>query len=345
MRVMVTGAGGYIGSCLSEVLLDAGHQVLAVDRWFFGEERVADLKLRPGYEALSADIRDLTPDHFHQVDAVCDLAALSNDPSGDLNPDWTRSINHHGRAHVARCARQAGVSRYVLASSCSVYGAAENNILDETSAPNPVTVYAAANLSAEKDVLALGGDGFTVTALRQATVFGLSRRMRFDLVINIMTLNAVEKGCIFVTGGGRQWRPIVHVRDTAKAFLAVLSASPDKVSGEIFNVGATNMQVVSIAYSVREQIPFPIGLQVVPDDPDKRDYNVSFEKIRRVLGWEPHCTPADGVREIYEALQSGKVSAEPWTQTVGWYKRLIEANRLMARLLVDGHLLSHPGGH
>src|SRR5262249_40690956 len=156
---------------------------------------------------------------------------------------------------------------------------------------------------------------------------GLSRRMRFDLAINLMTLHAVEKSQIFVLGGGKQWRPFVHVRDTARAFREILTADEGKVNGEIFNVGAQNSQILSLAYIVRENIPFPIQLQVVSDDPDKRDYNVSFAKIQKVLQYSTERGPSDGVREIYEALKAGHTSADPTTYTVAWYKKILEARR------------------
>jgi nucleoside-diphosphate-sugar epimerase len=274
------------------------------------------------------------------VDAVCDLAALSNDPAGDLDPDLTNSINHRGRFHMAQKAKDAGVQRYVLASSCSIYGAADNESAStELSPPRPLTTYAKANLAAENDILPLADGRFTVTVLRQATVFGASRRMRFDLVINLMTLNAVQKGKIFVTGGGQQWRPIVHVKDTSRAFHEVLKADPGAVNGEIFNVGHTNLQVLSIAYIVREAIPFPIEMQVVPDDPDKRNYNVSFEKIAKVLGFRAGTTPSEGVKEIYEGLKTGRLSPEPHTYTVNWYKQILEARKLLDRVMLNGRLL------
>lgn len=338
--VLVTGAGGYIGTTLVRRLLDAGHRVIGLDRYFFGQERLgSDVLANDRFKLVVADIRDVEPSHFHGVDAVCDLAALSNDPSGDLDPDLTRAINHLGRVRVATCAKQAGVRGYVLASSCSVYGQGDAERLDEGSVPHPITTYARANLAAEQDVLVLDDPGFSVTVLRQATVFGLSRRMRFDLVVNIMTLNAVERGKLFITGGGRQWRPLVHVTDTARAFVRVLEAGHAEVGGQIFNVGHTNLQVLSVAYTVREAIPFPIEVQVVPDDPDKRNYNVSFEKIGRVLDFHTAVTPDQGVREIYEGLKTGEVSAEPWTQTVGWYRRLLEAKSLIDRVILNGRIL------
>ena len=337
--VMVTGAGGYIGTVLVEELLSEGYRVIGLDRFFFGEELLGDLREHPNFVAVRKDIRDVTPEDFAGVYAVCDLAALSNDPSGDLDPELTEAINHLGRVNVARCARSAGVQAYVLASSCSVYGHGETTHLTEQSTPHPITTYAKANLAAERDVLPMDGPDFRVTVLRQATVFGGSRRTRFDLVINIMTLNAVEPGRIFVTGGGRQWRPLIHVRDTARAFVRVIQADHGTVGGQTFNVGHTNMQVLSVAYSVREAIPFPIEVQVVPDDPDKRNYNVSFEKISRVLDFQATTTPADGVREIYEGLKDGSIANEPWSKTVHWYRYLLDAAAMIEKVTLDGRLL------
>ena len=339
MKVLVTGVGGYIGSTLAELLLAQGHEVVGLDRFFFGTERLSDLIASPGFTVVRKDVRDVEATDFEGVDAVCDLAALSNDPCGDLDPQTTIAVNHKGRERVANKARESGVRRYILASSCSVYGHGASENLDEASEANPVTAYAKANLAAERSVLPLAGADFTVTVLRQATVYGLSRRMRFDLAINLMTLNAVEKAKIFVLGGGRQWRPIIHVRDTSRAFIAVLGAEPGIVNGAVFNVGQQNTQILSLAYIVRESIPFPIELQVVPDDPDKRDYNVSFEKFGKALSFRAEKTPADGVREIYEALKNGKTSADPTTYTVNWYKKIVEAEQLLNRVKLNGRLL------
>jgi nucleoside-diphosphate-sugar epimerase len=339
MHVLITGVGGYIGSALADILLARGLRVTGLDRFFFGQDLIADLAAHPNFSAVKKDIRDVDQSDFHGVDAVCDLAALSNDPSGEIDPELTHDINHRGRLRVARTAKAAGVRRYILASSCSVYGAGRQSNLDERSEPNPISTYAKANLAAECSVLPLASSEFAVTILRQATVFGLSRRMRFDLAINLMTLNAVEKAKIFVLGGGRQWRPIVHVRDTARAFAEVLQADAGAIDGEIFNVGAQNTQILSLAYIVRENIPFPIELQVVPDDPDKRDYNVSFSKLRDRIGFRPEITPDQGVREIYEALKLGRISADPTTYTVAWYKKIMEAQRLVDSVALNGRLL------
>ena len=339
MNVLITGVGGYIGSTLAEVLLAEDHSVTGMDRFFFGRELIADLERNPRFRAVQKDIRDVDAGDFEGIDAVCDLAALSNDPSGEIDPRLTIAINHLGRERVARRAKEAGVRRYLLASSCSVYGAGMRTHLDETVSPTPISAYAKANLAAESSALPLATANFAVTVLRQATVFGLSRRMRFDLAINLMTLNAVERGKIFVLGGGRQWRPFVHVRDTARAFVEALAADPARINAEVFNVGGQNAQILQLAYIVRENIPFPIDLQVVPDDPDKRDYNVAFDKIHKVLGYHTRFTPADGVREIYEGLKNGQVTANPTTYTVAWYKKILEAQQLVESLTLNSRLL------
>lgn len=337
--VLVTGAGGYIGSILVEELLKNGYRVAALDRFYFGRSVLGRFAQNDRFTLIQKDIRDAEASDFEGIDAVCDLAALSNDPSGEINRELTVAVNHEGRRHVCEQAKQAGVSRYVLASSCSVYGTGEEQHLSESSATAPLTTYAKANLSAEQDVLPMADDDFAVTVLRNATVFGLSPRMRFDLVVNIMTLHAAEKGSMTIMGGGRQWRPLVHVRDVARMFRTVLEADTALVNGEIFNVGLTNLQIRSVAYIVRETVPIQVSISVAPDDPDRRNYNVSFDKAKRVLGFEPEKTVEDGVREIYDALKYGQIEETSKTSTVNWYRSILDAKELLDEIELDGRVL------
>lgn len=338
-KVMVTGAGGYIGTQLVRDLVKAGHEVTAVDRFFFGFEPISDLVKNKNFKVLQKDIRDLTVAELSNQDAVCDLACLSNDPAGEIDPELTYQINRDGRIHVAEIAKKSGVNKYILSSSCSVYGQGEDPELTEKSSTNPISVYAKSTLQAEEHNLGLSDNNFSVTALRNATVFGLSTRMRFDLVVNLMTLTAFQKGRIIVMGGGLQWRPLVHLSDVSSAFQKVIVSENSKVNGEIFNIGLSNFQIKNLAYLVREELPFPIEIDTAPDDPDKRDYNVVFEKAEKVLGFKAKTSVTEGIKEIYLALKAGKVDTGIKTVTVQWYRNIIEAKKLLDEIVLDGRVI------
>jgi nucleoside-diphosphate-sugar epimerase len=336
---MVTGAGGYIGTQLVRDLVKAGHEVTAVDRFFFGKEPLSEFVGNKLVSVKQKDIRDLDQNDFKGHDAVCDLACLSNDPAGEIDPQLTYQINRDGRIHVAKTAKQAGVPKYIISSSCSVYGKGEEQQLSETSKTNPISVYAKSTLEAEQQNLSIADNNFTVTALRNATVFGLSTRMRFDLVVNLMTLTAFQKRQIIVMGGGHQWRPLVHLSDVSKSFLTVISANEKTVNKEVFNIGLDNFQINNLAYLVREELPFPVEIDVAPDDADKRDYNVVFTKAERVLGFRATVEVKDGIREIYKALRFGEVDVGPKTVTVMWYRNIISAQDLLESIVLNGRVI------
>src|SRR4030042_6400460 len=255
MRVLVTGGAGYIGSVLSKILVEKGHDVSCLDRFFFGKEAIENVSDK--INLIKDDIRWFNSDILKGVDAVLDLASLSNDPSGELDPQKTLEINYKGRVRVATLSKKYKVGKYVLASTCSVYGFQEGT-LNEDSKLNPLTTYAKANMMAEKEVLPLADNSFTVTVLRQATVYGFSRRMRFDLAINGMALGFFKNGKIPIMRDGNKWRPFVHVQDTSNAFISVLESNPTLVNGTIFNVGNNeqNLQIFDLAKMVAESINF-----------------------------------------------------------------------------------------
>ena len=338
-KVVVTGAGGYIGTQLVRDLISQGHQVLGVDRFFFGVETLAEFKGNKNLNLLKKDIRDLGVADLKNYDAVFDLACLSNDPAGEIDPQLTYQINRDGRIHVAKTAKSAGVKQYVLSSSCSVYGQGDTPRLTEESPTNPISVYAKSTLEAEQHNLALADDNFTVTALRNATVFGLSTRMRFDLVVNLMTLTAFQKSRIIVMGVGEQWRPLVHLSDVSNAFITVTNSDSKKINNQIFNIGLDNFQIKNLAYLVREQLPFPIEIDMAPDDADKRDYNVVFDKAKNILGFEAKVDIIKGIQEIYQSLKKGIVDIGPKTVTVQWYRNIIDAKKLIDSVSLDNRII------
>lgn len=336
-KVLVTGAGGYIGCVLVPMLLEKGYEVRALDRFYFGRDLlIEDDKVETVFE----DIRRIKPEHFADIDYVIDLAALSNDPSGELFQNSTWQINHTARVNVAYLAKQCGVKRYVLPSSCSIYGFQEEGVIaDENSPTNPLTTYAKANLRAENGTFPLADDNFCVIALRQATVYGYSPRMRFDLAINGMTYGAWKDGVLPLMRDGSQWRPMVHVKDTARAMCFMLEADVDKVNGQIFNVGSdeNNYQLKPLAEKVSETVPRDVSIEWY-GDPDHRSYRVSFKKIES-LGYKAKYTAEDGVKEICEALDAGKLDKTTKTITLKWYQELVEWHKIIKKVELEGGII------
>jgi nucleoside-diphosphate-sugar epimerase len=341
MHVFVAGGAGYIGSVLVPLLLERGHRVTVLDRLYFGGT-LANAQARFGEKlrVVRGDVRFFDHSLLTSIDAVVDLSGISNDPSCELEPELTRSVNVDGAKRLASAALEAGVRRYVFSSSCSVYGHGEGLGLTETSPRHPVSLYARAK--AEVEDFLLGGKGMEVCVLRLATVFGLSPRMRFDLAINVMTKNAYVARRIMVDGGGRQWRPFVHVRDVARAFDTALTSEAAKVAAQVYNIGsdANNVQILNLAFRVRDAVP---GTEVVhaPTDPDLRDYNVSFDKAKRALSFAPERSVDDGIREVLAALREGAIDPDDrrW-YTLKQYVFLREAERAHQDLALDGNLLT-----
>ena len=336
-EVLVTGAGGYIGTTLVPMLLEAGYRVRAFDRYFFGRDLLPD---HANLKIVQNDARRLGERDIEGCDFVIDLVALSNDPSGEVFQEQTYEINFRSRVHTAELAKKAGVKRYILPSSCSIYGfQAPGVIADETTKTNPLTTYAKANEMAEKGVLALAGSDFTAIVLRQATVYGYSPRMRFDLAINGMTYGAWKTGVLPLMRDGSQWRPMVHVKDTARAQIFMLTADSDKINGEIFNVGseANNYQLGPLAEIVKNTLPREVKIEWY-GDPDHRSYRVGFDKING-LGYRALYVAEDGVRELCEALEAGKTDKTKATLTLEWYKELIEWNERIKNVSLDGVII------
>lgn len=323
MKVLVTGCGGYIGTTLVPYLLKNDFNVRCLDRFFFGEDLISHFSSDDRVEVIKGDIRNIDNSIMKGIDAVVDMASLSNDPSGDLNPDLTLSINYKGRARIAKIAKESGIGKYILMSSCSIYGF-RDDIADENSVPNPLTTYAKANLLAEKDILPMASENFHPTALRLSTVYGPSKRMRFDILVNGMTLNAYLENKITVMRDGTQRRPLVHVFDVARAIYKAL-ITDNGISGEIINIGHENQnyRVLDVAEIVKKVVGGQITMY---GDPDTRSYAVRFNKARELLDFVPIFNVEDGVKQIYHELILGNLKQDQRWITVKWYKYLLEKN-------------------
>lgn len=307
-NVLVIGGAGYIGSVLVRKLLDRGYYVTILDALLYGDEGIRDLYGRPQFELIHGDFRDVEAvvRAMQYADAVVHLGAIVGDPACALDEKLTLEINLAATRLIAEVARGFGVQRFIFASTCSVYGASDQ-LLDERSALNPISLYARTKMDSERVLMALNDDRFAPIILRFATVYGLSPRPRFDLVINLLAASAVCEKRITIFGGD-QWRPFIHVDDAAEAILKCLEAPLYAVKGQIFNVGSDdqNYQIAQLGDIIKELIP---DVEVIRqgEDVDKRNYRVSFAKIRRHLGFIPRHTVVDGILEIKAAIEDGRI--------------------------------------
>lgn len=337
MRILVTGHKGYIGSVMVPMLLNAGHDVVGLDSGLFDE-----CTFSPGMHTVPehrVDLRDVQRGHVEGVDAIVHLAALSNDPLGDLNPDITYEINHVASVRLARLAREAGVPRFVYSSSCSSYGAAGDGLVNETAALRPVTAYAISKVRAEHDIAALADDRFSPTFLRNATAYGVSPRLRFDLVLNNLVAWALTQGRVHIKSDGTPWRPIVHIEDIARAFLVVLAAPRELVHNQAFNVGQTeeNYRIRELAEIVQDVVPGSRIEYAKDGGPDLRCYRADFGKIQRVLpDFKPQWNARRGAEELYCAYRTVGLLLEdcegPRFKRIDHLKQLLATGRVDATL-------------
>ncbi len=334
MRVLVTGGGGYLGCWVSRVLLDRGHAVRIFDRFCFGRAAIAALEESDACQVIEGDIRRLqeAPDFLRGIGAVVHLASLSNDPSCDLDHDMTADVNVESTVELAKQAILHGVRRFVFGSSCAVYGQGVFELLDESSPANPVSTFGKSKLEAEQALLQLSGGHFEPVIARTATLYGASPRMRFDLAVNQMAATALRDLRIVVRGGGKQWRPFVHVRDAAQALVQMVEAPAETVRGEVFNTGgeASNTLIQDLARHIAEQCG-GVPVEVASDDDDLRNYRVQFGKIRDRLGFQCNETIDTGVEEVRKLLEDP--GQDPFAE-VHFNVRRMKA--LMATPVVEG---------
>ena len=340
MKVLVTGDRGYIGAVLVPLFREAGHEVVGLDiGWYdgcdFGTYAV-------DYESRTGDIRDQRAEDLVGFDAIVNLAAISNDPVGHLNPEATYSVNAHGAAHLARMAKEAGVTRYLFSSSCSLYGAAGDAPVTEESDFNPVTPYGESKVMAEQLISPLADDDFSPSYLRNATAYGSSRRLRADIVVNNLTGTAFTRHEVRLQSDGTPWRPLVHAEDISRAFLAVAEADREVVHDQAFNIGRDEdvVQIREIAETVAGRFDVPVTF-AADASPDSRDYRVDFGKVQRLLpAFQPRWTVPDGIEELAADMDCYGLRIEDFEGPR--FVRLQRINQLRGEGRLDDGLRLHP---
>lgn len=335
-RVFVTGHNGYIGSILTGLLTDAGHEVVGCDTYLFSECLFGDDV--PDVPSLRKDVRDVTVGDLDGFDAIIHLAGISNDPVGELRPETTYEINHQASVRLAKLAVEAGVRRFLFSSSCSTYGATPGGWVDEESEVNPVTAYGWSKINVERDVTAMASDEFTPVFLRNATAYGVSPRLRADLVVNNLVGYAMTQGRVLLKSDGTQWRPLIHIEDISRAFVALLEAPSETVHNQVFNVGSNseNYRIREVARLVEEAVPDASVEMAGTAGPDIRDYRVDCSKIAEMVPtFTPQWTVAAGASEIADAFEKFDVGE---SEFLGSLMRIEHIKRLQQRGLLNRDL-------
>lgn len=337
MKVLVTGHRGFIGTVMIPILLKEGFDVVGLDTDLYRYCTYGDDPI--SIPNINKDVRDVAPDDLRGFDAVVHLAALSNDPLGNINPALTYDINHLASVRTAEIARQVGVKRFLFASSCSMYGKAGDDILDETANFNPVTPYAKSKVYVERDVAPMASDSFSPVFLRNATAYGVSPRIRFDLVINNLVAWAHTTGKILMKSDGTPWRPLVHIEDITQAVVCALKADREVIHGLAVNVGSNdeNYQMRDLAEMVRETVP---NCAIETEDgagPDERCYRANFDKIHRVFpNFKTKWTARMGVEQCYQSYLKHGLNSEEYEGVK--YKRIAHIEQLIADGKLDTNL-------